>query len=195
MREFRDPAGIGMAAIVALGVYMALKSLMVAMLFAAGPENIRFGLLALGYLAALLACYVLVGWWIYRTNANAQSFGSGLSITPGWSVGWFFVPFANLVMPFQGVKEVWQESHEAAGWLEALESPLLGWWWGLWIAMNIVSNIAGFAGPYQPGATQGALMLEAVAAALSVAGGLVLILLIRRLDATQLAASRGGVFA
>jgi hypothetical protein len=195
MREFRDPARIGLAAIVALCAYMALKALVAIMLVAARPDDISLGLLALGYLAALFASYVLVGFWIYRTNANAHAFSSALTISPGWSVGWFFVPFANLVMPYRGVKEVWQESHECAGRREEVDSPLPGWWWGLWIATNISSNIASFVGAWQADAAQGALYLNLIAAALGVAASLVLIELIRRLDRAQLAASRGSVFA
>src|SRR5262249_29946861 len=39
--------------------------------------------------------------WVYRANRNARALGAeGLAYSPGWSVGWFFVPLANLVMPY-----------------------------------------------------------------------------------------------
>ena len=28
-----------------------------------------------------------------------------MTISAGWAIGWFFVPFANLVMPYQAMKE------------------------------------------------------------------------------------------
>jgi hypothetical protein len=195
MHEFRDPAGLGLAAIIAVSAYALLKALMAVMLFGAGPEDLAVAFVSLGYVAALFISYVLVGWWIYRTNSNAHVFSGAMTITPGWSVGWFFVPFANLIMPYQGVKEVWQESHEFAGRHAEMESPLLGWWWGLWIAMNIATNIASFSGAFTLDPSPNALYLNLAAAALSVGASAALILLIRRLDVAQLAASRGGVFA
>jgi hypothetical protein len=69
-----------------------------------------------------------------------------MSITPGWSIGWFFVPFANLVMSFRGVQKVWQESHESAGRNEDRDSPLPRWRWGLWLATNLASNVASRLG-------------------------------------------------
>ena len=194
MTEFRDPTGLGRAATVALCVYMALKGLFAIMLLESSLEDPLVGLLAILYLVALLVCYVLVGCWIYRTNANAHLFSSAMSITPGWSIGWFFVPFANLVMPFRGVQEVWRESHEFAGRMEERDSPLLRWWWGLWLATNIVSNFASLLGR-NPSTGQGEAYFNLISAALSVATSLVLIQLMTRLNRAQLAASHGGVFA
>ena len=34
------------------------------------------------------------------------------SFTPGWSVGWFFVPIMNPWKPFQAMREIWQASAE-----------------------------------------------------------------------------------
>ena len=45
-----------------------------------------------------------------RANRNARAFGSSMSISPGWAAGWFFVPIANLWMPYQAMKEIWQGS-------------------------------------------------------------------------------------
>ena len=44
-------------------------------------------------------------------NCNVRALGANdLSISPGWSAGWFFVPFANLVKPFVAVREIWNAS-------------------------------------------------------------------------------------
>ena len=34
----------------------------------------------------------------------------GLRYTPGWAVGWLFVPFANLVVPYFVFTEIWRNS-------------------------------------------------------------------------------------
>jgi hypothetical protein len=197
MREFKDPTRVGRAATIALYAYMVTKALVALLRFTTGASNgdPLLGVASLGFVVALIASYILVGMWIYRANANAHSFSSDMSITPGWSIGWFFVPFACLVMPYRGVQETWRESHERAGRFEEVDSSLLGWWWGLWIASNILSNFVVFSGGYSADALGGAVYVNLVVAAVSVATGLVLIQLIRRLNGAQLAASNGSVFA
>jgi hypothetical protein len=195
MNAFRDSTGLRRAATIALSAYIAVRIFGALWLLAAMPGAQSFALLAGADLFVLLACYILVACWIYRANANAHLFSSEMTITPGWSVGWFLVPFANLVMPYRGVNEAWQASQKAAGRYEAAESPLVGWWWGLWIANNIVSNIVAFTGGNTTYASPVAHFLNLVAAGIGVAGALVLIQMMSRLNAAQLVASRGNVFA
>ena len=47
--------------------------------------------------------------WVYRANQNARDLsGNELEFSPGWSVGWFFVPIAALFMPYRVVAEIWR---------------------------------------------------------------------------------------
>ena len=196
MTNFRDPTGIGRAATIALCAYMIFKGLVAVTRFFTLPGYPPNAPLAVLYPAATIACYILVGCWIYRTNANAHLVDADeMTITPGWSVGWFFIPFLNLVMPYRGVNETWQATQKAAGGFEALRSPLVGWWWGLWLADNIVSNIGAFLGSQGTFARNGSMQINLVAAGIAVAASLVLIQLISRLNRAQLVASRGNVFA
>lgn len=193
--RFKNPTGLARVATGALAAYMIFKGLVALARFVLPPDDpvvVVFGVL---YLVSLFACYVVVAMWIYRTSANAHSFGVEMSITPGWAIGWFFVPFANLVMPYQAMKEVWEESHQLAGRHDAAESSLVGWWWGLWIASNIASNLTFYFGGDAPDALELARYIQLIAAGISVAASVALILMMRRLDVAQLAASRGGVFA
>lgn len=96
-----------------------------------------------------LALYMISGFivlkWIYRTNANAHrmSNGLGMTVSPGWAIGWFFIPIANLWKPFQGVEQTWRVSH-SPGAPGSVDTPLLlRWWWGLWLLSSIIANIAG----------------------------------------------------
>jgi hypothetical protein len=77
--------------------------------------------------------------WIYRTNKNLHAFsGERMTFTPGWSVGWYFIPFANLYKPYQVMKEIWQVSHKN----RAVTLSILGWWWALWLISNILGRLA-----------------------------------------------------
>ena len=77
--------------------------------------------------------------WIYRSTKNLRVLsGETMMFTPGWSVGWYFVPFANLYKPYQVMKEIWKVSHKS----EAADYALVGWWWALWIISNVLGRLA-----------------------------------------------------
>ena len=94
----------------------------------------------------LLVSFVVSGFltlkWIYRTNRNAHALARGMSVSPGWNVGWFFVPIGNLWMPFRGVRETWQVSADPANWRKVGVPGLLRLWWGLWLAYTVLGNIS-----------------------------------------------------
>ena len=197
MEGFRDPAGATRAATVALYLYMAVDLL--AALLRVGDRTLGgpADLASIPLLFVLLACFILVGRWIYLTNANAHLLlGEEMTITPGWSVGWFFIPFANLIKPYEGVKETWRASHAAGGLHEETESALLPWWWGLWLLTNILSNIAAWAGGgIEAPPSDGIVWLELVTALLNVPVCLILIRLMRRLARAQTLAVQVSAFA
>ena len=86
--------------------------------------------------------YFMIGRWIFRAAWNLRHLGAKrLEYTPGWSVGWYFVPFANLVMPFRAMREIWLASHEPTRWRETSVGTLT-LWWTLWLAANILGNIS-----------------------------------------------------
>ena len=77
---------------------------------------------------------ILVLTWIHRANHNARQLGAtGMQFTPGWAVGWYFVPIAWFWKPYQAMTEIWRASRNPADWRGEPASPLLIWWWILWI--------------------------------------------------------------
>jgi hypothetical protein len=81
--------------------------------------------------------------WVYRAAANIHAFNpSAMSITPGWAVGWNFVPIASLWKPYQAVKQIWQSSQNIS-YPDSIRVPeRFGWWWGFWLATNFVGGVA-----------------------------------------------------
>ena len=67
----------------------------------------------------------------------------GLRFTPGWAVGWWFVPFANLVKPFQAMRELWKASGGEENWGHARTWSLIGWWWAAWLTAGVLGRIGG----------------------------------------------------
>jgi hypothetical protein len=96
------------------------------------------------YLFAAVAFLV----WIHRVNRAVRQYTQAdLSYTPGWSVGWFLVPIANLFMPYKVVKELWiaTEPDRPAGLFSTAGavSPVVLWWWLLWIGSGLLGSAAG----------------------------------------------------
>jgi hypothetical protein len=87
--------------------------------------------------------------WVHGANRNARALGAeGMKVTPGWSVGYFFIPILNLFRPFAAVKEIWQASDPDApsdvfAWRAVTPTPLLYGWWGTWLVTSFVGNAAG----------------------------------------------------
>ena len=135
--------------------------------------------------------------WIYRVSLNAHSIAPGMTITPAWGVGWFFVPFACLWKPFQGVRETWQVSASGGpGWQTQPTPALLGWWWGLWIVANILGNVAFRLemNATSIGETMISTGLSLAQESANVPLDVLFILLVRRLTALQLGALSGRIF-
>jgi hypothetical protein len=198
MYEFRDPTRLTHLAIGVLAVYLALSvavsAVALAAILGAPPETLMAGFggdvaaaLAGFVILFVIACYVIVGRWIYVTNANAHALSAWMTITPGWAVGWFFVPFANLFKPYQAMKETWQASHfgEASD-----DTSLLVAWWVLWIASNFVGSAST-----RLDTPDRLTLFDVAGGAINVALTVVLITLMRRLAAAQLNARRWEVFA
>ncbi|HYI49680.1 MAG TPA: DUF4328 domain-containing protein [Allosphingosinicella sp.] len=81
--------------------------------------------------------------WLYRAKANARALGAGdMMVSPGWAVGWYFVPLANLVMPFTTMRELWQASARPRDWQLAPGSPVIPVWWACWLGSSITGNAA-----------------------------------------------------
>ena len=94
-----------------------------------------------GYISA--GIYVLTAipfaMWIYRANLNCRGFAHDLSFTPGMAVGCYFIPFANLVFPYQAMQEIWKASLNPANWKMEKGSILVGFWWILWLIHGFLS--------------------------------------------------------
>jgi hypothetical protein len=99
--------------------------------------------------AIWLASAVAFCLWIYRAHANLGPLGARwLRFSPGWAVGWFFVPVFLLWRPYQVMREIWQASDPAGApgedwrWREGRTAPLVGWWWFCFLLMAVLNRAA-----------------------------------------------------
>ena len=94
------------------------------------------------FLVTFVISGILILKWIYRANYNARQLGAkNMEFTPGWSIGWYFIPIFTLWKPYQAMKEIWKASHAPNDWENASTSSILGWWWFFWIVSNGIGNI------------------------------------------------------
>ena len=96
-------------------------------------------------LLATAACSLSL---IYRAGANANLLSSGLTYSAGWGPGSFFVPFANLVWPYQGMAEYFRASRprseggQPERWRRNATPGFVGLWWGLYLIGSLFGNVA-----------------------------------------------------
>jgi hypothetical protein len=90
-----------------------------------------------------IGTYILVGIsvmvWTYRAHVNARSQGVfGLTSEPGIYAFSYIIPFANFVLPFQGMKELWAHCFAVTGTRKSGTPALLGCWWAAWLLSLIL---------------------------------------------------------
>jgi hypothetical protein len=134
------------------------------------PDGLYAAVLLANWLL-LVATYVVFGMWIYRAAANIVAASvPGFDYTPGWAVGWYFVPIANLFKPFAAMRQIWNASHSGGSDLDR-QQPLLVYWWGIWILTGIATQFAFRLGlnPETAADARSALEIETFSSALCLA--------------------------
>jgi hypothetical protein len=99
-----------------------------------------FAALQVGGWALGLALFFM---WVYRANRNARALGAEeMRYTPASSVGWFFIPLANLFMPYLALREIWKASSPSrrTQWRRARVSPIFGAWWAVGVAQGTLEG-------------------------------------------------------
>lgn len=147
------------------------------------------GIQILAYFAAAIGFTV----WFYRAHKNLQVLGvEEADYSPGWAAGSFFVPILNLFRPFQVAREIWKASNPdvdpGTDWTETPTPAFIKWWWGLFLTMNFFGYISSRSVGVSGGDIEmlaGGSLAAALSDILSIAAGILAILLIRRIHARQ----------
>lgn len=106
-------------------------------------KELREGALGTFVSMACFGVMAVFATWTYRMNSNIHVLGANhLRFTPGWAVGWYFVPVANLWKPYQVMRELWLASSNPADWQADRAGKLVGWWWAGWLACLLISFVS-----------------------------------------------------
>lgn len=154
-------------------------------------------LIAVSHLVAFLVAGVLVIVWCYRARRNLDAFpGAGPTLSSGWAIAGWLVPFVSLVVPYRVVANVARDS------LWRHTTPVLvKIWWAAWLVFYCAGTGLGRIDRLEPDlpgvpATapdfaayvdhyRGSLDWELLPGFSGVVAGVALIVLVERISAAQ----------
>lgn len=98
------------------------------------------------WLLSFLASIILVAMWTFRAFSNLHEAGlTGLNYSPGWATAAFFVPLANLYIPFVALRELHNRSHGESDWHAAASvGDVTSWYACNWGALVVFLVAAGY---------------------------------------------------
>ena len=108
--------------------------------------------LAAVYWATFIPVVVAFLTWLHRASSNLRYLGVEQKYSPRAGAVWWFVPIANLWMPYRVVREVWHGSRR----YPERTHPLFTLWWWLWciggfLSLNILrGNVLPLTSPPSP---------------------------------------------
>lgn len=88
--------------------------------------------------------------WFRVAYGKLERAGGQLRFSRGWAIGAWFVPIMSLVRPKKIANDLWRESDSLgsrpSGQLQAYQptgyvSPVVNWWWGLYLAGGVIWGI------------------------------------------------------
>jgi len=89
-----------------------------------------------------LVTAIVFGRWIFLANKNVRALGAeDLTFTPGWAVGYLFIPILCLWKPYQAMKELWRASQNPHSWKKTPAASILPLWWTCWIVHNLLERV------------------------------------------------------
>ncbi|MFI9214342.1 DUF4328 domain-containing protein [Streptomyces sp. NPDC053253] len=94
---------------------------------------------------ALLATATVFIIWFHRLRKNAEVWAGDLQArTPGWAIGGWFIPIANLWIPHGVAADIWRASRAEPSAADGRgELGLLHAWWAAFVVDTIVARVAG----------------------------------------------------
>jgi Domain of unknown function (DUF4328) len=94
----------------------------------------------------LLACAVaFVVWFVIMRRATGPLAPDRFRHGPGWALGGWFVPVANLFFPYRIALDMWNAATQLPGEDEPFRARTwpVSLWWSLFVSSTLLSRIAG----------------------------------------------------
>jgi hypothetical protein len=131
--------------------------------------------------------------WLYQASRNLSRLSAdGLTHTPGWAVGAYFVPIANLIRPCQEMQEIWRASdpeniENSVAWQVSRSSSIVRLWWFALLLAGALSMFAHYRKEVAGGflQDQNDLRIQILVSLAMLVAGVLLILIIRSIRQRQ----------
>lgn len=201
--QWKDPSGIARAALITLWLQIAYNAVAAAIYFALGDASyydeytvvlssaqMTAWVVDVTGLPIYLAGVVTAGMWIWRINSNCHAFHPKTKHTPIGCLLWYIVPFANLVMPYECVREAWDVSSPDGETRKAGKLVLV--WWLVYLLCGIVAGV--FAAVMSFSMTFSAAA-SGISLLFSIPSAFLYALVVRRLTSNQKATYSASVFS
>lgn len=117
-----------------LYVYVALGAVQILMALL-GIDADLLSFVELAAVPVYIATIVFFLRWLHRAVRLAETLDSDVGVSPGWAVGYWFIPIANLYRPYQVIKRL------AAAVYARSPPTYLGWWWTMWLLSNVFDRV------------------------------------------------------
>lgn len=137
-----------------------------------------------GLVVAAIGAIVVFLMWVHAASKNLRVLypDAPFEYSPGWAVGWWFVPIANLWKPYNAMQEIWSYSRPRSDTSSEVKTPApLSTWWGFWVIAVILDRVAAKA-------SDEVGTLDLIAASSRAAAGVFCILVVRAICDLQLKA-------
>ena len=109
----------------------------------ANNNDFRVNIINSVFFILIISSYIIIGRWFYISSKINYFLGiKELTITPGWSVGWYFIPIASLVMPYRSLKETFKASFNSEDWQNRIVPYDFPIWWITFLAGNTLGYVS-----------------------------------------------------
>ena len=171
-----------------LGIYSSQ-----ALAVAAGESNDqRHRAISWLSLIVTLPTYILYLVWVYRANSTVRAFGAkNMRFTPGWSVGWYFIPVFWLWRPYQAMKEIWMASKNPSSWANEKCDAIVLWWWlclvfSTFLSWAVIKAMIALNATSEIGALMHYAFLTSIDGSVDVFLGIIFLILVKRIYEMQM---------
>ncbi|MCX4545015.1 DUF4328 domain-containing protein [Streptomyces sp. NBC_01565] len=147
-----------------------------------------------------LATTVVFIVWFHRVRRNGEIFRpDAFTLSRGWAIGSWFIPLANLVMPFVIARQTWAASTQLApdGSFRKVSTAPLTAWWLVFAASQIVDRVAAslFRLADTPEQLRGSAAVGVADGLLTLVAAVLAVLFVRKLTALQNTKATQGPYA
>ena len=106
----------------------------------ADANDNRQGVIGLSQTILFIITAIFFGKWIYRISWNAHYFSSSPQRhSPGWAVGYYFVPIVSLWRPYQALRDAYEAFIDSTR--DHKDNLIFPLWWFAWIVSSFLGTM------------------------------------------------------